>query len=256
MASEYILNIETSTGVCSVSVCNGKRVLALRENSEGRSHAALLTIFIEEAMKEASVEFRELSAVAVSKGPGSYTGLRIGVSAAKGICYAWDIPLIATETLRSMALRVISFHGSNGVVSRKGLEKIVAATEILPGNELLLCPMIDARRMEVYMAVFDASGEQVTAISAEIIDKNTFSRFGEDKTILIFGDGAGKCRDLPEIQTGNVIFIPGIYPSAEQMAEQAFHALQEKRFEDTAYFEPFYLKDFIATTPKERMKGD
>lgn len=245
-----ILNIETSTSVCSVSVCKGNSILALRESLTGRSHAAMLTVFIEEAMRESGIEYNELSAVAVSRGPGSYTGLRIGVSAAKGICYASDLPLISVDTLKIMAQRVIKIAGSAGSACSEESHLAGAGLNEAGREELLLCPMIDARRMEVYMAIFNSRGNQISKISAEIIDENTFSRYKQVKKILFFGDGAEKCKKV--LGESNAAFIPGIYPSAIEMADLSYNSLQEGRFEDTAYFEPFYLKDFIATKPKNR----
>lgn len=230
---DHILNIESSTGVCSVSISGGYDVIAFRESRTGRSHAALLTVFVDEVMKECGLRFSELSAVAVSSGPGSYTGLRIGVSAAKGICYAADLPLISVNTLATMARMVISSH--NGILD----------------DNCLLCPMIDARRMEVYMSLFDYEGKQTGDISAEIIDGDTFSHLPGEKRLLFFGDGAEKCKEI--ISHRNAIFIPGIYPSAVMMADFSYKAFIEGRFENTAYFIPFYLKDFIATTPKNKM---
>lgn len=231
--ADYILNIESSTGVCSVSISGGFDIIAFRESKTGRSHAALLTVFVEEVMKESGLKFSELSAVAVSGGPGSYTGLRIGVSAAKGICYAAGLPLIAVNTLATMAQMVIS-----------------SRNELVDEN-CLLCPMIDARRMEVYMALFDHQGKQTGDISAEIIDENTFGQLPSEKKLLFFGDGAEKCKQV--ISTTDNLFIPDIYPSAAIMAVFSQKAFRESRFEDTAYFTPFYLKDFIATTPKNKI---
>ncbi len=212
-------------------------------------------------MSESDISFDDLSAVAVSRGPGSYTGLRIGVSTAKGICYACDIPLIAIDTLKTMAIKVIRSQ-YNELDDLKDIdqdnrlnsipEKNIKELLQNPGaGNLLLCPMIDARRMEVYMALFDSEANRTRDITAEIITETTFSQFPEEKMILFFGDGADKCRQV--IVQKNVIFIPGIYPSAEQMAELSCKSLMESRFEDTAYFEPFYLKDFITTTPKKKM---
>jgi tRNA threonylcarbamoyladenosine biosynthesis protein TsaB len=231
--ADYILNIETSTGVCSVSISSGREIVASRESDADRSHAAMLTVFIHEVMQEAGLEYRELSAVAASRGPGSYTGLRIGISAAKGICYAADLPLIAVNTLEIMCLMVIGDPG------------------IQAGLDCLLCPMIDARRMEVYMALFDHKGNQKGDIVAEIVDKDTFMEIPQENEILFFGNGAGKCRD--SIRHKNARFIPGIYPSAKLMALPSSEALKEGRLEDTAYFTPFYLKDFLATTSKKKI---
>ncbi len=191
----------------------------------------MLTVFIGEAMAEAGIDYRELSGVAVSRGPGSYTGLRIGVSAAKGICYGADIPLIALDTLLIMA---------------RGLLRNLA-----DNDGLLLCPMIDARRMEVYTALYDTAGTRVKDITAEIIDNDSFKDYLDERKIIFFGDGSGKCRDT--LKHPNAVFIEGIYPSACYMAQLSFKAFAEKKFEDTAYFEPFYLKDFLATTPKNKM---
>ncbi len=231
--TDPILNIETSTGVCSVSISSGSETIALRESMTGRSHAAMVTVFIDEVMKEAGLDFSMLSGVAVSRGPGSYTGLRIGVSVAKGLCYGAGLPLIAVNTLAVMALMVISSPH--------------APTD----GHTVLCPMIDARRMEVYMALFDEKGRQTGDITADIITGDTFRELLDEKKMLIFGDGAGKFKDV--ITHGNALFIPGIYPSARLMAGLSFKALREGIFEDTAYFNPFYLKDFLATTPKNKM---
>ena len=191
----------------------------------------MLTVFIGEAMAEAGIGYNELSGVAVSRGPGSYTGLRIGVSAAKGICYGADIPLIALDTLLIMA---------------RGLLRNIA-----DNDGLLLCPMIDARRMEVYTALYDTAGTRVKDITAEIIVNDSFKDYLDERKIIFFGDGSGKCRDT--LKHPNAVFIEGIYPSACYMAQLSFKAFAEKIFEDTAYFEPFYLKDFLATTPKNKM---
>ena len=244
---ENILNIETSTSVCSVSVCKGESIVAYRESLTGKSHASMLTVFIGEAMEEAGLKFKDLSAVAVSRGPGSYTGLRIGVSTAKGICYAADLQLISVDTLKIMAHKVIS-------MAAPGEPALHSTQAAGPGEgdkeKLLLCPMIDARRMEVYMALFDYRGNQVSKISAEIIDDKSFSSYTEANKIMFFGDGAEKCRKV--LEGNNTSFIPGIYPSSREMVPLALKYLHEERFEDTAYFEPFYLKDFIATTPRQK----
>jgi tRNA threonylcarbamoyladenosine biosynthesis protein TsaB len=230
--AENILNIESSTGICSVSITSGNQVIAFRESRNNRSHAAVLTVFIDEMIRETGLAFTDLSAVAVSRGPGSYTGLRIGVSAAKGICYAAGLPLIAVNTLELMVRMVNNTHS-------------------FPGTDHLLCPMIDARRMEVYMALFDAGGRQKSEISAEIITGDSFPELLNEKSIYFFGDGAGKCEGV--VNNSNAFFIPDIYPSAGMMAGFSGQALQEGKFEDTAYFVPFYLKDFIATTPKNKI---
>lgn len=232
-----ILNIETSTMICSVSVSKDGEVLAVRESSEEKSHAKKLTLFIEEIIDELNITFDNIDAVAISKGPGSYTGLRIGVSTAKGICYAKDKPLIAVNTLQSMAYGLI--HS----------EKIKKYTE--HKEKLLIVPMIDARRMEVYSAFFSFEGEFIREVKAEIIDEESFQDLLPTHKMIFFGDGSDKIKEV--VQHENALFIDDIYPSAKYMARLAETAFNEKKFEDVAYFEPFYLKDFIATVPKKNI---
>ncbi len=221
-----ILNIETATKNCSVSISKENEIIALRELNEGRfSHAEKLHSFILETVREAGVAMQDLNAIAISKGPGSYTGLRIGVSAAKGLCYALDKPLISVSTLESMA---------HAVSLKKGE---------------LVVPMLDARRMEVYSAVFDAHYKQVRSIQAEIIDDNSFSEELSKGLVYFAGDGAEKCQ--VHIEHENAIFVKDIYPSAREMAHLSNDKYQAGDFEDVAYFEPFYLKDFVAGTPKK-----
>jgi tRNA threonylcarbamoyladenosine biosynthesis protein TsaB len=259
---DHILNIETSTSVCSVSISAGSTIVTLKETRIDRSHAALLTVMIGEAMSEFGRDYSSLSAVAVSKGPGSYTGLRIGVSTAKGICYGAGLPLIAIDTMKTMAMKVINgtinagdpalktifrSDGASGLVQYTG--KLASGKN--DGCKVLLCPMIDARRMEVYQALFDIYGNEVTEVRAEIIDESSFSGLLGDNKIIFFGDGAKKC--IEKINHRNVLFIPDIYPSAGQMAELSFESYKNRNFVNTAYFEPFYLKDFLATTPKNKL---
>lgn len=230
-----ILNIETSTNVCSVSLTGETgTVLASRENTEDKSHSALLAVFIDEVMKESGNSFDDLSAVSVSMGPGSYTGLRIGVSTAKGICYAKSIPLIALNTLDIMV---------SGFLRSK--------VNFLPEkvNNAILCPMIDARRMEVYMALYNNSGTRIRDTSAEVIDENTFGELLKGNTLYFFGNGAAKFKDI--ITTPSAKFIDGIYPSAKEMGKLSYELFQQGKFVDLAYFEPFYLKDFVTTLPKK-----
>ncbi|MFO7924360.1 MAG: tRNA (adenosine(37)-N6)-threonylcarbamoyltransferase complex dimerization subunit type 1 TsaB [Bacteroidales bacterium] len=255
----YILNIETSTAVCSVSISSESTILAFRESMVEKSHATVLTPFIEDIMKETGKKYGDLSALAVSRGPGSYTGLRIGVSVAKGICYGAGLPLIAVDTLGIMAGKVLSLahrgqkeSPATAAAAAQVPEEAFSWLRGADSSNVLLCPMIDARRMEVYTALYDTSGKRVREISAEIIDPSSFSEVPEKKSILFFGDGAEKCRDVAARK--NTLFIPGIYPSAGDMAHMSLLAFREGRFEDTAYFEPFYLKDFIATTPKNKTK--
>jgi tRNA threonylcarbamoyladenosine biosynthesis protein TsaB len=224
-----ILYLETATKICSVALANDDKLLSLRETAVSNSHSELITVFIQEVLGEAGVNVNEIDAVAVSKGPGSYTGLRIGVSTAKGICYSLDKPLISVSTLRAMAF---------------------GALLIYPGinSETLLCPMLDARRMEVYYALFDSKLKEIKADSAAIITENYFSDIPEDKTLLLFGDGAEKCQSLfkdnPEITV-----IPDFSISARYMIPPGLDKYKHQKFEDVTWFEPFYLKDFVAGKP-------
>jgi tRNA threonylcarbamoyladenosine biosynthesis protein TsaB len=232
-----ILCLETSTTVCSVALCDSGGVVALKESSEDKSHASRLTLFIEELLSGAGLRAGDLEAVAVSKGPGSYTGLRIGVSTAKGIAYAASVPLIGVETTLSM------FHGINEDLKKKyGLDE-----------NTLFVPMLDARRMEVYYSVLAADGSMIKEISAEIIDENSFADFPGDIRILIFGDGASKCSQV--LKRDNIVFAGEFLISAAYMYKPAFKSLRERNFEDIAYFEPFYLKDFITSRPKKNILG-
>lgn len=218
-----ILNIETATKNCSVALSKDGRTLAIRELSEQNfSHAEKLHIFIEELFAESHLKLQDLSAIAVSQGPGSYTGLRIGVSAAKGLCYALSIPLIAVDTLEILARKI---KISNGTI----------------------LPMIDARRLEVYSAFFDSNYAKIRETKAEIIDENSFQE--ETEILHLIGDGAMKFK---EILTGEKFkYYPEIqFPSAADMSLISFQKFQNKQFEDVAYFEPFYLKDFVLFTKK------
>jgi len=235
-----ILLIETATQVCSVGIANSDGMLSLKEdNGSNYAHSSSLTVFIEEALLAANLSFSSLSAVAISRGPGSYTGLRIGVAAAKGICYALDIPLIAVDTLDGLARQCAE--------NPKGFDK----TEAPNGLPVLLCPMIDARRMEVYCALFDFDGKQILETEALVVNSSSFLTYLESHKILFFGNGAAKCASV--IQHPNALFLDGIAPSAKGLAESAMNKFQMAAFEDIAYFEPFYLKDFVAGTP--RVKG-
>lgn len=223
-----ILNIETSTRICSVALGEGDKILASRKKFDTFEHSKILHPFIAEIMEEAGWHYTDLDAVAVSEGPGSYTGLRIGVSAAKGICYSQEIPLIAVSTLQAMAMHAVE--------------------EIKPQNGLL-APMIDARRQEVYTAVFDVSGKEIKNVAAEIIDENSFREFYETKKMFYFGDGAEKCRSTFQ-DNENMHYHAGGFPSAVYMNKLARIKAHDQDFVDVAYFEPFYMKDFIAGKPK------
>lgn len=224
-----ILHIETSTEVCSVSASQDGASIFSKEDFNGPSHAVVLGVFVDEALSFIDNHAIPLDAVAVSCGPGSYTGLRIGVSMAKGICYGRNIPLIAIPTLEVMTVPVLLFQD-------------------LP-EDALLCPMIDARRMEVYAAIYDRALTVKREISADIIDENSYSEFLAEHSVYFFGNGAAKCRE--KITHPNAHFIENIHPLAKWMFPLAERAMAEKDFKDVAYFEPFYLKEFVASTPKK-----
>jgi len=230
-----IICLETATSVCSVALCDPAGVKLLRENHDTKSLASTLTLFIEELLSEEHLTAGDLEAIAVSRGPGSYTGLRIGVSAAKGVAYAASIPLIAIDTTLSMLYGIT-------MTERKNIHQ---------GNKILYCPMLDARRMEVYYAVYDSEGRVVKPVAAEIIDENSFGDINEDHLIVFFGEGSGKCRSL--IKRKNSIFVNNFSVSASYMCKPAYEALNSKLFEDVAYFEPLYLKDFITTIQKKNL---
>lgn len=221
-----ILSLETATKSCSVALAKDGQLLASQEEvSERYSHSEQLTVFIEQLLHTQKITFTDLDAIAVSKGPGSYTGLRIGVSTAKGLCYGLAKPLIAISTLEAMADGMAEKH---------------------PG--LTYCPMIDARRMEVYCALFK-QGKKLQDISAMVIDNTSFEAALSQEEILFFGDGADKCQET--ITHANARFMTNIYPSATNMVRLAEEACQKHSFEDVAYFEPYYLKDFVAGVKKK-----
>ena len=215
------LLIETATKSCSVSLSSENKIIACKEEvNEQYSHDKKLTGFITELFKTQDFTIKDLDAVAVSKGPGSYTGLRISVSTAKGLCYALDIPLISVSTLKAMAFGMAQKEKSD-----------------------LYCPMIDARRMEVYNAFYNITNKEIRGIQADIIEACSYQK-ELDKKVLFFGDGAEKCKQM--IQHPNARFIDGFFPSSKDMLEIANDKFAEKDFEDVVYFEPFYLKDFVA----------
>ena len=248
-----ILCIETATEVCSVALSRDENLLGIKESSVRNVHSAMLTVFIGEIMKESGTGYTELDAVAVSMGPGSYTGLRIGVATAKGLCYALDKPLIAIPTLQSMAI------GINYELKIKNYEKSNDNPHIVtniphPASRIpyMICPMIDARRMEVYCAVYDQNLTEVLETKAEIVDESSFSELLSKQFIVFGGDGAEKCKPILEHHE-NAIFMEGFHASARHMTGFAEKKLKQNQFENLAYFEPFYLKDFIAG--KARVKG-
>nr|WP_294928154.1 tRNA (adenosine(37)-N6)-threonylcarbamoyltransferase complex dimerization subunit type 1 TsaB [uncultured Flavobacterium sp.] len=221
----FILNIETATKNCSVSIAKNGGTITCREIAEeGYSHAEKLHVFIEEIIAETGISVHDLSAVAVSQGPGSYTGLRIGVSAAKGMCYALNIPLIAVDTLQTLASQAKISDG-----------KIIS--------------MLDARRMEVYSEIFSADLEVERAIQAEIIDENSFNTYTE--TLYFVGDCAEKCQSV--LTKENFVFLEDVkYPSAAAMSKISYDKYQISDTVDVAYFEPYYLKDFMITAPSKK----
>jgi tRNA threonylcarbamoyladenosine biosynthesis protein TsaB len=221
-----IINLETATTNCSVSISiNGNIVGLKEENTPNYSHAEQLHIFIEEALKEASFSFSDIDAIAVSKGPGSYTGLRIGVSAAKGLCFSLGLPLISVPTLESMA------------------------NQVQPSLDEVVIPVIDARRMEVYSCVFNDSHKEIRTTKAEVIDENSFSEYIDFTKVHVIGSGAEKCEEI--LNDTNFKFYKNAFPSANEMAKIAQKKFEAKDFEDVAYFEPYYLKDFILQTKKK-----
>ena len=230
-----ILCLETSTEVCSVALAIDGTIVEEREDKSGKNHALLLTCFAEKVMKVQNRPFQQLDAIAVSGGPGSYTGLRIGVSTAKGLCYAAGLPLIAIPSLEAMA-----HHVNKNTYT--GVDK---------SEPLYYCPMIDARRMEVYAAIYDQKMQLIRNIRADIIDHLSFSEFLINHKILFFGNGADKCKTT--IQHPNALFLDNITASASHMADLAETAFQNERFVDVAYYEPFYLKDFVATIPTKNI---
>ena len=227
----YILYLETATKICSVALAKDETLISLKETSVVNSHSSLITLYAEEVIKEAKIEFSNLAAVCVSMGPGSYTGLRIGVSTAKGFCYAFGIPLIAVNTLQSMA-------------------KLYTIEHSELNKDIILCPMIDARRMEVFTAFFDKEASFVRETKADIINGESYSDFLSKNKVIFFGDGADKCRQFLS-QNANSQVEDSFTVSSKGMISLAFEKFKKKQFEDTAYFEPYYLKDFVATIPRK-----
>ncbi len=221
-----ILNIETATKNCSVSLSKNDIVLNCLELNEGQfSHAEKLHDFISEVLIGSNLKMKDIDAIAVSKGPGSYTGLRIGVSAAKGLCFALNLPLISVPTLKSLA----------------------ASIQVKKGEYII--PLLDARRMEVYSGVFDYQNKQIVETKAEIIDENSFSESLNKGNVYFLGDGAMKCKEV--LKNSKAVFLDNYFPSANEMPKTAYKKFSAKIFEDVAYFEPYYLKDFVAGKPKK-----
>lgn len=217
-----ILHIETSSINCSVALSEGDQLLACIEKQEINIHASAITLFIDQVMKDSGKLLSDLNAIAVGKGPGSYTGLRIGVSTAKGLCYALNIPLISCQSLRTIYEQAKFMNGNKDVIYR---------------------PLIDARRMEVYTTTFNVSGEMLEEVSALIIDEHTFAQETAEKDMLYFGDGSEKIKQY-YTPSEKLAYINGLYPSANFMYKEALLKFEKKEFEEVAYFEPFYLKEF------------
>lgn len=235
-----ILHIDTATPVCSVALSINGVLSAYRDHNEPNIHASKLTLFIEEVLLEAQITINQLNAVSVSKGPGSYTGLRIGVSVAKGICYALDIPLIAVNTLDAL---VQGFQAS-----------FVKESNSLNELKTLFCPMIDARRMEVYAAIYNAKLEMIEPTAARIIEPDSFDYLTNQHQLIMFGDGADKLSDLFS-ERASIQIHKGFQNSARYLIPETIKRFKQQQFEDVAYFEPFYLKDFIPTSPKRLIKS-
>ena len=225
-----ILNIETSTDVCSVAISDNGQVIFNKEDHSGPNHAVKLGVYVDEALSFIDAHGIPLEAVAVSCGPGSYTGLRIGVSMAKGICYGRDVKLISIPTLELMAVPVL-------------------LGEHPAEEDALIVPMLDARRMEVYAKVMDRALKEVRPIQADIVDAETYKEYLDRGTVYFFGNGAEKCMEV--INHPNARLVKGIEPLAKDMAPLAEKRFVEGKFEDVAYFVPFYLKDFVAKMPKK-----
>ena len=230
-----ILCIETGTNICSVGISRDGELVSLRESAEGRDHAKHVGVFVDELLRETGVMPDEFDAVAVGMGPGSYTGLRIGVSFAKGLCYGLHIPLIAVGSLDALAEVAIEDNEAGILTVDKW-------------DDSVLCPMVDARRMEVYTRLYNAKGEPLSEVSAEIVDEHTFADVRRDKQLIIFGNGAEKCCEV----LSDATYI-NVAPSARGLARLAEQRLQAGQTEDIAYFEPFYLKNFVVIPSKKKL---
>ena len=220
-----LLALETSTKNCSVALFKNDNLLQLKEHvSDKYLHSEQLIFFIEQVLMDANISFEQLDVIALGKGPGSYTGLRIGTATAKGLCYSLGIPLISISTLRAMTF---------GVIKNEKYK--------------FYCPMIDARRMEVFASIYDNNNQKIRKIRAEIVDKNTYSDFLKER-VLFFGDGASKCKLI--INHENAFFLDNVFPSAQCIGSLALKKFRKKDFEDIAYYEPYYLKDFVPGSKK------
>lgn len=230
-----ILSIETGTDICSVGLARDGELLSLRESDEGRDHAKKVALFVDELLSQTGIAPEELDAVAVGMGPGSYTGLRIGVSFAKGLCYGLQIPLIAVGSLDAL-VEVAKEDNEAGILDVESWEKAI------------LCPMVDARRMEVYTQIFASDGTPLSEVSAEIVTEESFSQWREKGEFVIFGNGAAKCQEV--LKDAKYIEV---VPSARGLVRLAEQRFSEGKVEDIAYFEPFYLKDFVVIPSKKKL---
>lgn len=230
-----ILCIETGTDICSVGLSRDGELISLRESDEGRDHARNVALFVDELLRENDIAAEELSAVAVGMGPGSYTGLRIGVSFAKGLCYGLQIPLVAVGSLDSMVQVAREDHEA-GII------------DVDNWSDAVLCPMVDARRMEVYTQMFDTQGQPLNEVKAEIVTEESFKEWRSERQLVIFGNGAAKCREV----LNDATYI-NVTPSARGLAALAHQRFEAGQTEDIAYFEPFYLKDFIIIPSKKKL---
>ena len=232
-----ILSIETGTDICSVALANDGELMALRESDEGRDHAKKVALFVDELLRETGVQPSDLDAIAVGKGPGSYTGLRIGVSFAKGLCYALNSPLIAVGSLNALT-----------EVAREDYDAGILDVEEQEWSNAVLCPMVDARRMEVYTQVFNTAGTPLSEVVAEVVTEESLREWRTKGKLVMFGNGSAKCMEL----LSDAIQV-SVSPSARgivRLAEEAFNA---GKFEDIAYFEPFYLKEFLVIPSKKKL---
>ena len=230
-----ILCIETGTDICSVGIARDGEIVSMLESCEGRDHARKVGVFVDELLRSTGVAPDEIDAVAVGKGPGSYTGLRIGVSFAKGLCYGLQKPLIAVGSLDALV-----------AVAREDYQAGIVSVE--DWSQARLCPMVDARRMEVYAEVFDSEGNALSDVKAEVVTEQSFADWRKDGRFIIFGNGAAKCAEV----LADAVLID-VAPSVRGIAPLAQRAFEEGQFEDIAYFEPFYLKDFVVTASKKKM---
>ncbi|HEY9125325.1 MAG TPA: tRNA (adenosine(37)-N6)-threonylcarbamoyltransferase complex dimerization subunit type 1 TsaB [Bacteroidales bacterium] len=234
-----ILSIETSEKLCSVALADGLQILGSEASTEDKSHASSLTLLIDKLLHNCKISYEQLNAVAVGKGPGSYTGLRIGVSTAKGICYSLKIPLIAVDTFTILVNEFIisEFYSKN--------------KKTFDSAESMICAMIDARRMEVYRRFFDSAFNATSDIEAEVINSTSYDNLLKEKRIYFLGSGADKLPNI--IVSDNAFFVNNIRPHARSMCKAALAKFEANEVEDVAYFEPFYLKDFVATISKKKV---